>query len=519
MLVEGPTDHGGIRVNLRRKVQIPTRRRLVDANTTSNEIQFDEVPLGVGVGTHYAEIYLGLPPQKASVIIDTGSHMTALPCASCIDCGEHTDPPYDLTKSTTANYLTCAEYGHCYSCESNQCRVTQSYAEGSMWSALMVSELCWIGSLNEKNAPFYLSHYGIRFPIGCQTKETGLFITQKENGIMGMSQDPSTLVPTLVQAGILKRNLFSLCFADTGGTMVLGGFDPKLHLAPPMYTPLVSSTGWYTVEVLDILIGNTSLGVSPSWYNSGRGVIVDSGSTDTYFSSSIRSSFESLFLKVAGRQYVEEESFELSLAEQRKLPDVQIVLRGSSAGSSVVLTIPPRQYYTTTTEGTLINNIHFSQGSGGGTQFKRSLSHPDCPLLVLGASTMMNFNVIFDVDKRRVGFAPSQCNQDDSNSAGVKISKGQWKDKTFWESYGTIVSIALLCSLIGVGIFGARFVWRQCRKRHWTQLSAEDVTPRNQPSPLAVEDDDSMMHTPASPQRKLSRSPDLHSIQEQEDEG
>ncbi|KAG9398254.1 hypothetical protein AC1031_014848 [Aphanomyces cochlioides] len=340
-----------------------------------------------------------------------------------------------------------------------------------MWSALMVSELCWIGSLDEKNAPFYLSHYGIRFPIGCQTKETGLFITQKENGIMGMSQDPSTLVPTLVQAGIIKRNLFSLCFADTGGTMVLGGFDPKLHLAPPMYTPLVSSTGWYTVEVLDILIGNTSLGVSPSWYNSGRGVIVDSGSTDTYFSTSIRSSFESLFLKVAGHQYIEDESFELSLAEQHKLPVVQIVLRGSSAGSSVVLTIPPTQYYTTTAEGTLINNIHFSQGSGG----------------VIGASTMMNFNVIFDVDKRRVGFAPSQCNQDDSNSAGVKISKGQWKDKTFWESYGTIVSIALLCSLIGVGIFCVRFVWRQCRKRHWTQLSAEDITPRNQPSPLAVE--------------------------------
>ncbi|KAG9398252.1 hypothetical protein AC1031_014847 [Aphanomyces cochlioides] len=84
MLVEGTTDHGGIRVNLRRKVQIPTRRRLVDANTTSNEIQFDEVPLGVGVGTHYAEIYLGLPPQKASVIIDTGSHMTALPCTSYV---------------------------------------------------------------------------------------------------------------------------------------------------------------------------------------------------------------------------------------------------------------------------------------------------------------------------------------------------------------------------------------------------------------------------------------------------
>ena len=30
--------------------------------------------------THYAELHFGIPPQKASVIVDTGSHLTAMPC-------------------------------------------------------------------------------------------------------------------------------------------------------------------------------------------------------------------------------------------------------------------------------------------------------------------------------------------------------------------------------------------------------------------------------------------------------
>ncbi|RHY27618.1 hypothetical protein DYB32_007277 [Aphanomyces invadans] len=277
----------------------------------------------------------------------------------CIDCGDHTDPPYDMTKSTTANYLTCAEYSRCNSCESNnQCRVSQSYAEGSMWSALMVSELCWVGSLPaadgaaDMNVSTMLSKYGVRFPIGCQTRETGLFISQKENGIMGMAQDPNTIVPYLVKSGVLKANMFSLCFADTGGTMVLGGVDTKLHIAPPI--------GWFTVEVLDILIGNVSLNLPPSWYNSG--------STDSYMPSSVGSAFAALYKKMAhGVAYREDDAVLLHPADQRTLPAIQFVLRGMTKGSSVVLSLPPTQYYTTNADGTVANNVHFTQSSGGGT--------------------------------------------------------------------------------------------------------------------------------------------------------
>jgi hypothetical protein len=35
-----------------------------------------------------ATVYVGTPPQRKSVIVDTGSHYTAFPCAGCNNCGE-----------------------------------------------------------------------------------------------------------------------------------------------------------------------------------------------------------------------------------------------------------------------------------------------------------------------------------------------------------------------------------------------------------------------------------------------
>lgn len=60
-------------------------------------------PSITGYGTHYAYAYVGSPPQRQSLIIDTGSHYTAFPCTGCKQCGEHTDAYFDVAKSKTAN--------------------------------------------------------------------------------------------------------------------------------------------------------------------------------------------------------------------------------------------------------------------------------------------------------------------------------------------------------------------------------------------------------------------------------
>jgi Xylanase inhibitor N-terminal len=109
-------------------------RRLGDGT-----LGFEEAPLMPGYGTHFSYVYVGTPPQRVSVIIDTGSHFTAFPCKGCKACGEHTDPYWDLEASSTAKATTCAECHGAFSCSAGQkCTFGQSYSEGSSWTAFQV---------------------------------------------------------------------------------------------------------------------------------------------------------------------------------------------------------------------------------------------------------------------------------------------------------------------------------------------------------------------------------------------
>ena len=93
--------------------------------------------------------------------------------------------------------------------------------------------------------------------FGCQYSETGLFIKQLANGIMGMSANEATIVRKLYNADKLKHNLFTMCFQRHdyyekehgvgSGAMVFGGVDTRLHTSPMTYVHGLKATGWYTV--------------------------------------------------------------------------------------------------------------------------------------------------------------------------------------------------------------------------------------------------------------------------------
>ena len=55
-------------------------RRRLSAGDKPADTSEEDTPLYQGIGTHYANIYVGTPPQRVSVIVDTGSHHTAFPC-------------------------------------------------------------------------------------------------------------------------------------------------------------------------------------------------------------------------------------------------------------------------------------------------------------------------------------------------------------------------------------------------------------------------------------------------------
>jgi hypothetical protein len=54
----------------------------------------------VSLGYYYANIYIGTPPQRQSMILDTGSGIIAVPCEQCTQCGnKHLNPKFSVRES------------------------------------------------------------------------------------------------------------------------------------------------------------------------------------------------------------------------------------------------------------------------------------------------------------------------------------------------------------------------------------------------------------------------------------
>lgn len=111
-----------------------------------------------GYGTHYIDLWCGSgnssPPQRQTVIVDTGSAVTAFPCSGCRDsCGKdyHIDQVFDETLSSTFKPLGCDECmrGRCTVAsghpENNNCKIGMSYQEGSSWTAFEARDNCYVG--------------------------------------------------------------------------------------------------------------------------------------------------------------------------------------------------------------------------------------------------------------------------------------------------------------------------------------------------------------------------------------
>lgn len=57
---------------------------------------------------YYVNLFVGNPPKKQAVIIDTGSHLTSVPCMPlCESCGKHLNSYFTIT-SKLFDFLFCS---------------------------------------------------------------------------------------------------------------------------------------------------------------------------------------------------------------------------------------------------------------------------------------------------------------------------------------------------------------------------------------------------------------------------
>jgi len=438
------------------------------AATDQNKDLYQVTPLFQGYGTHYATVWVGTPPQRKSVIVDTGSHFTAFPCVGCKNCGEehHTDSYFDPSKSSTFRQLNCDECEGTSRCQKDpksgdRCVFNQSYTEGSSWSAYQAKDRFFCGSNDVNTAPTDRidNSFATPFMFGCQTSETGLFVTQLADGIMGMSAHPTTLVKQMFDKAILARNMFSMCFKRelspskegmTAGILTLGGVDTRLNTSPMVYAKNVSPSGWYTVNVKNIFLrkgGGVSAGLDinnenkaqkggnrklqkgeelivrlpfqSKSVNSGKGVIIDSGTTDTYLSKTLAEDFGKSWKEITGMPY-SNTALKLSKDAVDNLPtlllqfegwgfdekgenDLMLGMQGAVGlvgaldpenPGDVLIAIPASHFMEySPSKDTYTSRLYFTETRGG----------------VIGANAMQGHDVLFDWENERVGIAESTC--------------------------------------------------------------------------------------------------------------
>ena len=442
-------------------------------NHQSHMDAYQSVPLSQGYGTHLANIWVGSPqPQRKTVIVDTGSHFTAFPCTGCNNCGGsyHTDPYFDPSKSSrymtdqvvlflsssthlltrlpssstpaTFHQLQCDE---CIGlvCENNQCLFSQSYTEGSSWDAIQVRDRLYCGGKDVLDAVEPKDQrYAIDFMFGCMTKVNGLFLTQLADGIMGMSAHEVTLTKQLWNKGVLEYNMFALCFRRelgtskrgvAAGSMTLGGVTTNLDSSPVVYAKNMAKSGWFTVYVKNIYVragGGQSaaptadtrtvrVSVDLTALNSGKGVIVDSGTTDTYLNKAVAPAFRRAWKQATGGKPYSHFPMRLTDEELARLPTVLVQCHAYSAidpavedystipgyvgnldrssPNDLLIAIPATSYmdYSPITK-MYTSRLYLTETNGG----------------VLGSNTIQGHNVVFDWRMGRIGFAESSCTYD-----------------------------------------------------------------------------------------------------------
>lgn len=268
-----------------------------------------------GRGIHYVDLWCGSPPQRQTLMVDTGSSVTAFPCSGCGGCGDSSssssssvniDTFFQEERSSTFYKFGCNECvrGRCTVAEGakhNDCKIGMRNQEGGSWTAFEAKDKCYFGgphnrpltmpnnpleleslpeSENENESkneserdginPEQAASYAFDLVFGCQTKVTGSYQNKIADGIMGMDNARDAFWHQMYTAEKIAATAFALCFGTSpprvddrrrilegaGGALTLGGVDTRLHKTTMVYTQnnKAASASYYGVGMRKIYL-------------------------------------------------------------------------------------------------------------------------------------------------------------------------------------------------------------------------------------------------------------------------
>jgi hypothetical protein len=336
-----------------------------------------ETPTGDDLGMLYTASFTA-SGATFQLDLDSGSTTTGVAAMTCTTC-TGLSPLYQPSTGAT---------------DQNQTAST-AYADGSRWSGEIFDDMVGLGG----GSPL------VPVKLVSITSQHAFFYGNEYQGILGLGPDAlledgtSSYLDAAISAGVTGTMAYELC--PTAGVMWLGGYDPSHAQGAPQYTPLLTTginQDYYAVNLTDIAIGGTSLGVSAATYDDP---IVDTGTSlfyipdaaETALLAAVNAStgFKTLFpnqtLSERGSGCVMAATGTTDAMVDAMLPDMAMTFDGNVTVSAKA-------------------SVSYLMNSGGGQYCLVVNSGGNNGDATMGDTILRAFVTIVDVGSGKVGFAP-----------------------------------------------------------------------------------------------------------------
>jgi hypothetical protein len=245
-----------------------------------------------------------------------------------------------------------------------------------------------------------------------------LISVQKADGIIGIGHG-STLLKSLNDHHKLISNQISLCLGREDGIFSIGGVDTSIHKAPVRWTPMTLGNAFYYAKPKKVQVGAEDY--SEDVTSMLKLPVFDSGTSYSYVPEQVFLILKNFFDQFCaenegskcmhdgvafppGTDSLDRETslscFKTLTPDQKKsFPPIKFIFEG---GDFAELVVDPEDYFFPVSSK--IDCIGIFKDGG----------------YTIGANLMRSHNIVFDVDKKRLGIAPAICDNGITNKPKPK---------------------------------------------------------------------------------------------------